>query len=128
MLEITALAVGAAISVLEPLIRRHLGLEKRPTHTIEQRVQRLSSSLVDASRVINEIEQEIQQRQALVTKLQQDAQVYKEIVDVNRPQVEAISQVLRGELQRGERRAIWIEVAVNFLFFVLGIIVTLVLT
>jgi len=74
--------------------------------------------------LISQIETEIDNRQALVHKLQSDIETYRQITELNQSQVEAVAQLLRGELRKESHRSFWRNVAINFGFFVLGAVVS----
>lgn len=119
----SAAAAGAFLSAFVELLRRFLG-KKREEETIEQRIERLTVSLGEATQLINQIGGEIENRHALVAKLQSDIETYKQIKELSQTQVESVAQLLRGELRKEGQRSFWRNVAVNFGFFVLGAIVS----
>jgi len=126
LLPVTALLLGLLASVIAALLQ--IILRRRKGETTQDRINRLAKSLAGAVQLINQIEKEIEERRSLVTKLQNDIHTYKRIASLNRSEVEAVSQLLRGELRREGGRAFWQNAAVDFLFFVLGAGITLVLS
>jgi hypothetical protein len=58
----------------------------------------------ESSRLVGEVEDEISKRQSLVNELQQDADCYQKLVSINREQVEAVAQLLQGELRKEGRK------------------------
>ena len=88
--------------------------------SIEIRVKRLSNALGDSIRLIKEIEQEIESRHALASKLQEDVQRYEALQDSNAAQVEAIAQVLRGELQSQGQKSFMRSTIVSVTLFLAG--------
>jgi peptidoglycan hydrolase CwlO-like protein len=132
---IVAGAIGGVISVLAALaqltgysLRDLLGKRDKAEETLEHRVEQLSKALSNATALISDIEKEITSRHALATKLESDLETYNHLVELKRSEVEAVAQLLRGELRSQERRGFWQEVLVNFVFFVLGVVTTLLLT
>lgn len=114
---------GAIVSLLFQV----LNLKRREAvtaETTEQRIQRLSGSLIEAARLIGEIEEEIKGKHSLVEKLKSDIETYSEIATLKESEVEAVAQVLRKELSMEVRRSFWRTVAVNFGFFIGGAIVS----
>lgn len=75
--------------------------------------------------MVGQIESEIQERSALVQKLKNDAQTYEQIVKLKASDVEAVAQLLRGELKKEGQRSFWQSVGMNFLFYVLGAITSI---
>jgi hypothetical protein len=114
-------AVGALISLLGGLLSLKM-LRRKKKGTTEDRIRRLTNSLREATQLISNIESEITSRYTLAEKLQKDVDVYNKLVELRKPEVEAVAQLLRGELEREGRRSFWKGFATNFLFFVLGAI------
>lgn len=115
---LTTLIGGFLSSVLYELILRFRLKPKE--ETIEQRIKRLSGSLIEATNLIGQIEQEINNRRVLVEKLENDIEIYDQIVRLKQSEVEAVTQVLRKELRTESDRSFRRAVVVNSLFFVLG--------
>jgi gas vesicle protein len=123
--SILAILIGALASVLGSLI---FAFKKgKREQTIEERIQKLTTSLRDATSMIGEVEKEIKERSTLAEKLQSDVEHYNQLVKISKPEVEAIAQLLRGELRREGGKTFWKSVIVNFVFFVLGVVTTLVI-
>lgn len=123
--------IFAALSALVSILQEYV-LKKRHGTTgdesLEDRITKLTSALTESASLVSQIEDEIKQRQSVVERLELDAKTYQEIANLRRPEVEAVAQVIRGEIKSESRRSFWIQIAVNFVFFVAGIVVTLVLT
>jgi t-SNARE complex subunit (syntaxin) len=116
--------LGGGLSLIfEYLGFRAKGIQKETT---EDRVKKLSQSLQEAVTLISEIESEIKERTTLAEKLQLDIKTYDRLVQLKKPEVEAISQLLRGELQKEGRKSFWQGFAINFLFFVLGAVTSVI--
>ena len=80
-----AAVLGGIASVLAELLMVRLR-KKRGEETLEQRITRLTSSLHDATLLINHIQAEIEARQQLVDKLQRDVDTYNKIVELKKPE------------------------------------------
>lgn len=93
-----------------------------PSGSIEERAEDLSRSLKEASRLVDQMQSDIQSRQAIVTKLRNDLATYDKLAALKKEEVEAVAQALRGEIDRNARRSFWEGVGVNFGFFFLGVI------
>ncbi|MEK6279360.1 MAG: hypothetical protein AABN95_03325 [Acidobacteriota bacterium] len=98
----TALLGNVLFDITQRIIRR-----KRPPERIEDRVKRLTKSLEEATSLINNIEAEITARSNLVTQLQKDIDQYNKLVQLKKPEVEAVAQLLRGELKKENRGSFW---------------------
>jgi hypothetical protein len=91
------------------------------------RIETLIRNLNQANDVIREIEIEIRERTKLAEKLQADAEQAERLLDLNHEELEAVRGLVGSELRRESKRGFWLGALVNFLFFVGGIGVTLLL-
>jgi hypothetical protein len=91
---------------------------------IDERVIRLTEALKQTVGVIGEINKEIEARSRLAAGLQDDIQRYKELATVKRSAAEAVARTIRCEIRSESRRTFARDVALNFLFFVLGAVVS----
>lgn len=117
---LSGIGLGAAASILGALIQKLLQRDKQKQETLETRVDALTTSLRDATQLISQIETEIETRSELATKLREDVERYNQIKKLSAQEVEAVAQVLRGELESEGSKSFWKGVAVNFVFFLLG--------
>ncbi|MBU7009163.1 MAG: hypothetical protein HXS46_00625 [Theionarchaea archaeon] len=116
---IVAIAGGLTTSVTYEILKSLFRAETEE-ETIEQRIKRLSSSLVEATSLIDQIEQEIKSRQALAEKLKEDIRIYRKLASLSQVEVEAVAQVLRRELRTESQRSFRKGVLINFVLFMLG--------
>jgi gas vesicle protein len=117
LLSLLGGVVGALTSVWTALSRS----PSNRAPSLEDKVAVLTSSLNQAAKAISEVESEVRNRQQLADKLRKDAEEARKIVTLNKEQVEAVSQALRGQLQQRERATYWRRLAENFFFAVLGV-------
>jgi TolA-binding protein len=118
---ISALAVSGTIaSIIASVFEVYVLKKYRKPENLESRINKLAAALKESSRLVGEVEDEISKRQSLVNELQQDAERYQRLVSINREQVEAVAQLLQGELRKEGRKSFWGGVAVNFVFFSFG--------
>jgi hypothetical protein len=89
--------------------------------TLEERIIILTKSLNNAASIISEIEMEVEKRQTLVERLQQDAQTAQAMIDLNAKEAEAVAQVLRKEIDREQTQSFWADLVQNMGFTVLGV-------
>jgi hypothetical protein len=113
-------ALGAVASLLAEIVPRFFREKKKSDETIEDRVARLTQSLEEATGLIRNIENEIKARSTLASQLRGDVDRYNQLVQLKKPEVEAVAQLLRGELKKESTSSFWKGFAVNFLFFALG--------
>jgi hypothetical protein len=119
--------IGLLFATFASLLQARRRIHTRG-ETTEQRVNRLTSALTEATRTIEEIEREMRERQSTVDRLRRDAETYERLKEVNREEVEAVAEVLDVRLQKEGRRSFWVNVAMNFGFFVLGAVVSIITT
>jgi hypothetical protein len=115
--------LAMTIAVLGVTVGFYFGqqkIEQRDQTSLEARIEQLTRSLNIASSTISAIELEIEQRRKLVDDLKRDAQTAEALREASRQQVEAIAQVLRGEIARGKSGFDWWDFAKNLLFTFLG--------
>jgi hypothetical protein len=72
---------------------------------LEERMSKLSSSLQESAKAVDEAQAEIEARQRLVDKLRSDQQTYERLRGLNKPTLDAVAVTLQGELAKAERRA-----------------------
>ena len=96
--------------------------------TLDTRLLELTNSLAQAGNAISAIEREINGRQELVEKLEKQKVIAEEAINLSKDQVDAVSALLSEQVskQRGQDNKIdWIK---QILFFILGVLATIVLT
>jgi hypothetical protein len=93
-----------------------------------ERVRKLVTALAESTKVIAEIEREVKARSALAERLERDVERHRQLLQLNREEVEAVAQMLRVEMRQEGRRSMWVGVFVNAVFFALGVAATLLLT
>lgn len=120
---VTTMAIGSLAATLVQYLTT-LHKRQRSRETPAGRIDRLTRSLQEAMLVIEDIKQEIEHRHALAMRLQQDIEIYQNIRDLRKAEVEAIAQVIRGELHTESTRSFWKQVGVNFAFFLMGVVST----
>ena len=120
--------VGALASILFQLFEKYFIKKTKKEETTEERIQKLIKSLQETTHLVNKIEDEINERSKLAEKLQNDIKFYDELVSIKKPEVEAITQLLRGKLKKESSASFWKGFAVNFLFFILGAVISIIIT
>jgi chromosome segregation ATPase len=121
-MSVTVAGMVGAASVVIAIGAVFQDQTRKESGTIEQRIQTLTTSLNGAAVVIAEIEKEIGARQALVSKLKEDAKIAEGLAKLNAEQLNAVMQTLRGELQRQQQSSFWANIGWNSFFTVLGIV------
>jgi hypothetical protein len=95
---------------------------RRELHgTFDERVASATDALQEASRTVTDLEGEIAARREAVQRLEQQ----RKVLEVDRAQLEAVANLLNDEMRSHGRRALWLGIGANAVFFVLGVMVTL---
>ena len=119
------LVVGGLTISIEFLKRKiNRKLKDKFGESSEERIDRLTKSLKEASSLSSEIENEITKRNELVVKLKNDLERYEELKKLKVTEVEAVVRTMRGELRREGTKSIWASAGLNFIFFLAGIAAT----
>ena len=124
---ITAIAsvVGAALSFFTEYFQR--AKKKDKEESLDEKVKKLTNALGDSANLIDHIQSEIETRHKLVEKLKKDHEQYDNLVKLKQEEVEAVAQLFRGEIQKENSFSFIKNILANFIFFVLGSIVSLVI-
>ncbi len=117
---LTTVAIGMAASAIAGAIQSFFSRKEEKEETLEDRINKLTSALKESSHLVTEVEKEISSRQQLVLELQKDAEKYEKLVSINQEQVDAVAQLLQGELRKEGNKSFWKGIIVNFVFFILG--------
>jgi hypothetical protein len=91
---------------------------------LQSRIKSLTASLNSAATTISQIEDAIKQRQELVSKLQHDAEIASSLKTMNQEQLNALSQVLRGEMARDKHEDFWFNQATALGYTLLGVLLS----
>jgi hypothetical protein len=94
---------------------------RKPPGTFDERVDAAAEALREASQTVTELEVEIAARRDAVARLEQQ----RKVLDVDRDKLVAVANLLNEDMRADSRRALWIGIGSNALFFILGVVVTL---
>lgn len=119
------IAGGAAIGMEYLKVKLERKIKEKRGETTSERIDRLSKALKESISLTNEIEQEIQKRHSMVTKLKEDVNRYESLAKLKESEVEAIAQTLRGELRSEGSKSLLKSALISLIFFVAGVVVTL---
>ena len=126
VLSIITLA-GGLLSIFFPLLlsknvpKEDLKKEQKDTAA---KIEDISNVLSKSAQDIITIEQELQQRIKKVNELKNQATQAEHLLSISQDQVSAIQQSINQELNKDSKKNFWKSVAVNFVFFLLGAIVS----
>jgi len=122
MAAVAATLVGAGASLIgEYLRKKSKSSESIVGSDLESRVRSLTESLNTSTFMIAEIQEEIEKRHELVTKLQKDTEHYETLSKLKEKEAEAVAQLLQGIVNQNSSRSFYKGVLANFVFFVLGV-------
>jgi hypothetical protein len=103
---------------------RARALYAEASQPLPARIAKLTSDLENASRSIALIERQVEARRQLVAKLEEDQRKYKQLADLNKPQVEAVAQALQQQIDQSNQRSFWqsfwINIGISVVFTILG--------
>lgn len=91
---------------------------------ITSRIEDVSTVLENSVQELGELQTELEERVKMVEKLKEEAEQAETIISLTEEQVKAVRTTLNNELQKEGRKSFWQGVIVNFVFFVLGAIVS----
>ncbi|MDZ4202068.1 MAG: hypothetical protein U1C96_08010 [Gallionella sp.] len=117
---ISIVASGVAAAAASGAFQSFFEKKGKKQETLEDRINKLTAALKESSQLVAAVEEEIQSRQQLVSELQKDAEKYQKLISLNQEQVEAVAQLLQGELRKENNKSFWKGVIVNFVFFIMG--------
>lgn len=102
--------------------------KKTEEELLKEKVNSLTSSLNESTDIISEITQQVNYRHELVENLKKDHDKYQKLVSLKEEEVQAVAQLLRGELKQESKSSFNRSFLMNSLFFILGSVVSIVVT
>jgi hypothetical protein len=113
---------GAAFVALSVPVFQHFFVTRNTSAPdLPARISTLTTSLKGAAETIGAIEQEIKQRQVLVEQLEREADTASKLKTLNKEQLDAVAQVLKGEIQGDQRRNFWSAQGLAFFYAAVGV-------
>jgi len=82
-----------------------LGQQQSAARPLEERISKLTSSLQESAKAVDEAQMEIEARRRLVERLRSEQQTFERLRSVDKPTADAVAATLQGELAKSERRA-----------------------
>ena len=119
--------IGVIFSMLAALTS--LWLTKIKNNTVKKqdmasKINDIAKTLSESSDMLTDIETELQKRIDKVNNLKEEAEQAEQIISLTQDQVQAIQSSINKELKKDSRKSFWSGVVVNFVFFVLGALVS----
>lgn len=122
-------ALAAAVVALLSATRMRGVAQRAARPSLEDRLADLGSTMAASARLLEEVQAEINARIQLADRARRDAEEAHDLAQLSEAQRVALARLVGTEVQteinRSSRRAFWQSFAVNFLFFLLGVGVTL---
>lgn len=117
--------LGMSSSIIYEIIFIILKRKKvREENDITSRIKDVSTVFEKSVQELGELQTELEERVKMVEKLKEEAEQAETIISLTEEQVKAVRITLNSELQKEGRKSFWQGVTVNFIFFVLGAIVS----
>ena len=116
---VLVLAIAAEI-----IWRAHKKRKRRDKNDIAAKIKSISDSLHKSAVELDDMQKQIKERIAFVEELSEKARQATEIASLSKKQISAVNDILSNNLKQEGRRSFWEGVLVNFVFFVLGAIVS----
>ena len=126
-------AIVGVISSILPIIVNRISSHFIQNKIIEKDdlVERIKKTTKKLNASINEIsylQDELKERINIVEALKKEAQIAENIITLSSEQVKAVKLVLNKELVNEGKKSFWKNFGTNFIFFILGVIVTFLLS
>ena len=125
MALITAV-LGSTFSILFSTIQAEIR-KKRETKNddVAERIKIVAEKLLSTSDELNDVQMQLEKRIIFVNEIKAQAEEAEQLLNLRKSEVDAIRTTLAKELKYEGKISFWKGVAVNFLFFIGGSIVSL---
>jgi ABC-type multidrug transport system fused ATPase/permease subunit len=98
---------------------------KRSRTTIDEKIEKATQSLQEASLLIEDLEQSLTERAGKLNVLREEVEKYSQLAEVEENKANAIIQQLEVALNKGRNRERWVSLVINLIagiiIFILGI-------
>jgi conjugal transfer/entry exclusion protein len=99
-------------------------VQESPDETLASKLRELSEAMSRSSCLVAEVENTLHAKQALVEQLKSEAATATTLASLSQEQRDAVANQLRSEVDKGGRKALWLGVLVNLVFFGLGVFIS----
>lgn len=100
--------------------------------SIDTKIQKVNTSLKETSQIIKELETELIERTQKLDLLQHEYEKYSKLAEIEEEKAAAVLAQVDDSVNKGKRSerwtGFWIGIASGFIIFVLGLILTPILT
>lgn len=119
-----SIGLMAALLLLNEVWRRRRFANPKDRRS---RIDRLSRSLRDALRIIDDIKREVEEGSALLEQLEEDAAVKRQLARLSSDDARAVLVQMRETVRTESTRSTWVQFGLNVGFFVAGLLVAVVI-
>ena len=124
LISILASRIGVSEFVLTDLFKKHriLREDKKQTQALSSKIEKLTNSLKESSELMQEIELEFEKQKELATKWKEQADTSKVIASMNQQEIEAVSKLFGGQLEKENKKSNRQSLIQNALFCIIGLV------
>ena len=124
LISILSSLIGVSEFVLTDLFKKHriLREDKKQTQALSSKIERLTNSLKESSELMQEIELEFEKQKELATKWKEQADTSKVIASMNQQEIEAVSKLFGGQLEKENKKSNRQSLIQNALFCIIGLV------
>lgn len=108
-------------NALPPELRLAVDLRER-ADAFRDRARSLEEAMEDATRISEQLQQGIELERQQLSQVHEDYQRMARLKELTPDQANAVAELLARQQARGERRAIWFNVLVGLVFYLLGVL------
>ena len=124
LISILSSLIGVSEFVLTDLFKKHriLREDKKQTQALSSKIERLTNSLKESSELMQEIELEFEKQKELATRWKEQADTSKVIASMNQQEIEAVSKLFGGQLEKENKKSNRQSLIQNALFCIIGLV------
>lgn len=117
------LAIVILVFYLDPLSIYADTFSPGPEDILTDRISAVSSTLAETSKELSEIQEELETRIEYVQNLKKEAEIAENVISLSEEQVNAIQAKINQEFEANSEKNTNISILINFVFFILGLVV-----
>ena len=102
--------------------RKIVNSEKKQQEILSEKINKLTASLHESSQLMNEIEEEFEKQKELTKEWEEKADTYKAIAEMHQEEIDAVSKILGGQLEKEAKKSGRSSIIQNIVFCIIGII------
>lgn len=124
LITILSSLIGVSTSALKPLFEKAnlLKKDKKNSELLADKIEALTVSLHKSSELMAEIEIEFEKQKGLAKKWQEEAATSEIIASLNQKEVDAVSRIFGGQIEKESKKSGRWSLFWNILFCVIGLV------